>query len=61
MCSNDAYHNAKLLVSQLENETARHFQKQQVDMSSLTPEAATLHLQAALGGDIFTIRIELST
>ena len=27
----------------------------------MTPEAATLHLNTVLGGDIFTLRTELST
>ena len=61
MVSNDAYSNTRLLVNGLKDDTARHFQKVQLDMTSLTPEAATLHLQGVFGGDIFTLRTELST
>ena len=61
MVSNDALHNVKLMVNQFLDETARQFQKQQVDMSSLTPEAATLHLQAIHEGDTSTLRTQLST
>ena len=61
MCSNDAFRNANLLVNQFRDETARHFQKQQVYMSSLTPGAAPIHLQAVHAGDIFKLRTELST
>ena len=60
MGSNEAYSNTRLLVNNLRDETARHFQNVQLEMTSLTPEAATLHLQGVLGGDIFTLRTELS-
>ena len=49
------------MVSQLKDETARHFQRMQVDMRSVTPESATLHFQAVRGKDIPTLRTELPT
>ena len=49
------------MVSQLKDETSRHFQKQQVEIGSMTPEAATVHLNTAFGGDISKLRTELST
>ena len=59
--STDAFHNVKFLVSQLKDESARQFQKRQADMSTLTPEAATMHFQANHLGDMFTLRPQLST
>ncbi len=47
--SNEAYNNTRLMVSQVRDETARHLQQVKLDMTSLTPEAATLHLQGVLG------------
>jgi len=68
MVSSDAMHNTKILVNNLRDETARHFQKQALDMSAMTPEANTNVLQAkvltvetTLTAEHLRLRTELST
>ena len=68
MVSSDALHNTKILVNSLRDETARHFQKQALDMSAMTPEANANVLQAkvftvetTLTAEHLRLRTELST
>ena len=60
MVSNDAFHNVKLMVSQLKDETARQFFRKQTEMSTMTPGSDTAQLQASHVNDMFTLRTQLS-
>ena len=61
MVSNDAFHNVKLMVSQLKDETARQFFRQQTEMSTMTPGSDTAQLQASHVDDMITLRLQPSS